>query len=72
LFPQDVAAYSGYADWVPGFVDYLFLSFSTSSTLGPTETLPLARPVKLLMILQVSISLLVLVVLAARAIGLIG
>lgn len=71
-FPQDIAPYPGYADWVPGFADYLFLSFSTSSTLGPTETLPLARPVKLLMIVQVSISLLVLVVLAARAIGLIG
>ena len=72
VFPQDVVSYPGYADWAPGFADYLFLSFSTSSTLGPTETLPLARSVKLLMILQVSISLLVLVVLAARAIGLIG
>ncbi len=72
VFPQDIVAYSGYADWMPGFVDYLFFSFSTSSTLGPPETLPLARRIKLLMILQVSVSLLVLVVLAARAIGLIG
>jgi hypothetical protein len=71
VFPQDIVAYPGHADWIPGYLDYLFLSFSTSSTLGPTETLPLTRPVKVLMILQVSISLLVLVVLAARAIGLI-
>jgi hypothetical protein len=72
VFPQDIITYSGYADWIPGFVDYLFLSFTVASTLGPTETLPLASPVKLLMILQVSVSLFVLVVLAARAIGLIG
>lgn len=60
--------------WVqfPGFVDYLFVSFCMSSTLGPGDAVPLARSLKLLMMLQVSLSLLVLVVLAARAIGLIG
>jgi hypothetical protein len=71
VFPQDVAAYPGHADWIPGYMDYLFLAFSATTTLGPTETLILTRPAKLLMILQVSVSLVVLVVLAARAIGLI-
>lgn len=71
-FPQNNVPYRGYEAWAPGFVDYLFVSFCMSSTLGPGDAVPLARPLKLLMMLQVSLSLLVLVVLAARAIGLIG
>jgi hypothetical protein len=72
VFPQNNVQYPGYDDWLPGFVDYLFVSFCMSSTLGPGDAVPLARSLKLLMMLQVSVSLLVLVVLAARAIGLIG
>ncbi len=72
VFPQNNVQYRGYEGWIPGFVDYLFVSFCMSSTLGPGDAVPLARPLKLLMMLQVSLALLVLVVLAARAIGLIG
>ena len=70
-FPQHAARYEGYADWVPGYFDYLSFAFTTSSTLGPTEAIPLAVPIKLLIMLQVSFSLNILLVLAARAIGLI-
>ena len=71
-FPQHSARYPGYEAWVPGFVDYLTFAFTTSSSLGPAEALPLAKPAKLLVTLQVSLSLVILLVLAARAIGLIG
>ena len=71
-FPQQSARYPGYEEWVPGFVDYLTFAFTTSSSLGPAEALPLAKPAKLLVTLQVSLSLVILLVLAARAIGLIG
>ena len=71
-FPQHSARYPGYEGWVPGFVDYLTFAFTTSSSLGPAEALPLAKPAKLLVTLQVSLSLVILLVLAARAIGLIG
>ena len=71
-FPQHSATYPGYEGWVPGFVDYLTFAFTTSSSLGPAEALPLAKPSKLLVTLQVSLSLVILLVLAARAIGLIG
>lgn len=71
-FPQHSVAYPGYEGWVPGFVDYLTFAFTTSSSLGPAEALPLAKPSKLLVTLQVSLSLVILLVLAARAIGLIG
>lgn len=69
VFPQHAASYPGYESWTPGFIDYLFLSFHTSSTVGPTDTLVLSRTAKLTMICQVTVSLIVLVVLAARAIG---
>ncbi|WP_321507436.1 hypothetical protein [uncultured Methanoregula sp.] len=69
VFPQNAASYSGYEGWTPGLVDYLFLSFHTSSTVGPTDTLVLSKNAKVAMICQVTVSLIVLVVLAARAIG---
>lgn len=50
-------------------IDYLFLSFNTSATFGPTVELPTTRAAKLLMMLQVCSSLVVLMVLLARAIN---
>jgi len=70
-FPQHAARYPGYEGWVPGFVDYWSFAFTTSTSLGPAEAMPLTVPAKLLVCLQVSLSLVILLVLAARAIGLI-
>lgn len=69
VFPQNETDYPGYEDWKPGFIDYLYLSFNTSSTFGPTETLVLSPKAKCTMISQVALSLIVLIVLAARAVG---
>ncbi len=55
--------------WTPGFVDYLFVAFNTSTAFSPTDTLVLARWAKLLMMAQAMISLLVLVLLVARGIN---
>ena len=52
-------------------MDYLTFAFTTSAGLGPSEAMPLAVPAKLLVCFQVSLSLVTLLVLAARAIGLI-
>lgn len=70
-FPQQASRYPGYESWVPSFVDYVTFAFTTSSSLGPAEAVPLAAPAKLLVSFQVSLSLVTLLVLAARAIGLI-
>jgi len=68
LFPQ--MTMDGMADaWVPNFLDYLFLAFNTSTAFSPTDTLALSHRVKLLMMLQSLISLVVIAVLAARAIN---
>jgi len=58
-----------FSDWHPHFVDYLFLSFNTSTALSPTDTLILSRWAKVLMMLQSLVSLTVIVLLAARAVN---
>jgi len=55
--------------WQPRFIDYLFLSFNTSTALSPTDTAVLSRWAKALMMLQSAISLSIIVLLAARAVN---
>jgi hypothetical protein len=74
LFPQmtmspELKAAAGEEFWSPNFVDYLFLAFNTSTAFSPTDTPPLSRWAKILMILQASISLLVIALLAGRAVN---
>ena len=59
----------GVEHWRPGFVDYLFIAFTQSSTFGPTDAPLLARWAKLLTMVQVSISLSIVILLLARAVG---
>jgi hypothetical protein len=56
--------------WQPGTIDYLFLAFTTTTAFSPTEAMPLTQRAKALVIVQSSISLITIVVVAARAIGL--
>ena len=53
----------------PRWIDYLFLSFNTQTTFGPTVEGIRTRPVKVMMMLQTLLSLVVLVVLVARIIS---
>ena len=55
--------------WFPNFVDYLFIAFCTSTTLGPTDTAVLSRWAKLLVMIQSLISLLCIAVLVSHAVG---
>jgi hypothetical protein len=55
--------------WHPHFIDYLFLSFNTSTALSPTDTQVLSSWAKALMMLQSAISLTIIVLLAARAVN---
>jgi hypothetical protein len=56
-------------EWSPGFVDYLFLAFNTSTAFSPTDSPVLSRWAKGLMMIQSSISLATLALLAARAVN---
>src|SRR5207249_907578 len=55
--------------WRPGFVDYLFIAFTQSSTFGPTDAPLLARWAKGLAMCQIFISLSIVVLLISRAVG---
>jgi len=56
-------------DWKPGFVDYLFLAFNTSTAFSPTDVPVLSRWAKGLMMVQAIISLTTIALLAARAVN---
>ena len=64
-FPPNAA----HPDDPPRWIDYLFLSFNTQTTFGPTVEAIRTRPVKVMMMLQTLLSLVVLVVLVARIIS---
>jgi hypothetical protein len=59
----------GVDGWRPGFVDYLFIAFTTSSTFGPTDTPVLTHWARLLAMTQILISLTIMVLLISRAVG---
>jgi len=71
LFPQRLSNIPSYGDWVPDYLDYFYLAFTTSFTFGPADTLPLSRRAKTLMILQVAVSVINIVVLAGYALSII-
>ena len=55
--------------WSPGFVDYLFLAFNTSTAFSPTDVPVLSPWAKLLMMVQALISFATVALLAARAVN---
>lgn len=59
----------GVERWRPGFVDYLFIAFTQSSTFGPTDAPLLARWAKILTMIQALISLTIVILLVARAVN---
>jgi hypothetical protein len=74
LFPQmtmseQALRYAGIENWSPVFVDYLFLAFNTSTAFSPTDVPVLTRWAKVLMMLQSLLSLLIVALLAARAVN---
>jgi hypothetical protein len=71
LFPQMTAQLAGTTrqPWKPGFIDYLFLAFNTSTAFSPTDVSPLTQWAKLLMMIQSAMSLGTIVILSARAVN---
>jgi hypothetical protein len=74
LFPQmtmntQAKVEAGEQCWRPGFVDYLFLAFNTSTAFSPTDCPVLSRWAKLMMMTQSTISLTTISLLAARAVN---
>ena len=72
LFPQLGMESDDAREWSPGFVDYLFLSYTNATAFSPTDTLPLTQRAKLLMMVQSAISLLTIALVAARAVNILS
>lgn len=68
LFPQQAAG----ERWVPHFLDYLFVAFTGATALSPTDTYPLTRLAKVLMMFEAVLSLTVIGILIARAVNILG
>ncbi|HTP10321.1 MAG TPA: DUF1345 domain-containing protein [Anaerolineae bacterium] len=70
LFPQDQSSVEGWEAWKPGFTDYLYAAFAYSASFGPNDTQMLSQRFKILSMAQTMLSLMVVVMIAARAINL--
>ena len=72
LFPQRQASFPGYEDWQPRFWDYVFLAYTTSMAFSPTDTLPLSRAAKVLMMTQSVIALIAITAVVGTAINILA
>lgn len=71
-FPQDQDREIARAGWAPRLADYLYVAFTNSIAFSPTDTMPLTRPAKGLMALESAVSVVALLLVAARAINILG
>lgn len=71
MFPQKADNVPGWNEWLPGFVDYLFFSFNTTTSYGATDTLVVTKKAKILIIIQSFLSLVLFVMIVSRAINII-
>ena len=67
LFPQYAPGFN--SSWMPHFLDYVFLAFTSATALSPADTQPLTKKAKLLMMIQSMLSLAIIIFLAARAVN---
>jgi uncharacterized membrane protein len=69
LFPTMQSSGLAPADWEPQYLDYLYLAYTNATAFSPTDTMPLTRWAKTLMLVQSAISLVVALMIIARAVS---
>jgi len=69
VFPEMLLTGYAPAAWVPEFADYLSLAFWTATAFGPTDVSAIKRWAKLLMMIEVMVSLGIGALVIARAIN---
>jgi hypothetical protein len=72
LFPQMVTPGCTVPNWFPTFFDYLYVSFTNATAFSPTDTMPLTRWAKLLMLIESLASLATIAIVASRAINILS
>ena len=69
LFSNMLPGTTTRSDWSPGFVDYIYLSFTNATALSPADTLPLSQRAKMLMMIEACVSLVTIAIVAGRAVN---
>jgi uncharacterized membrane protein len=72
LFPQMTQTGPSFSAWAPTFADYLYVSFTNSMAFSPTDTMPLTRSVKMVMLVQSLLSLVTIALVGARAVNILA
>lgn len=72
MWPQTENPQFAPAGWLPGFLDYLYLSFTNATAFSPTDVMPLSQRMKLVMMVQAGASAITLVLVAARAVNILN
>jgi hypothetical protein len=68
LFPQQTQPQEA-APWEPVFFDYVYTSFTAATAFSPTDVMPLSRWAKLAMMVESSLSLVLAILVVARAVN---
>ncbi|MCC6831669.1 MAG: hypothetical protein IT200_10015 [Thermoleophilia bacterium] len=71
-FPQDDNPAMARPGWRPGLVDYLYVSLTNSIAFSPTDAMPLTHSAKAVMALESCLSIVAILVVAARAVNILG
>jgi hypothetical protein len=71
-FPQDESSTPGPDDWHPQVWDYLYVALTNAIAFSPTDTMPLSLRAKALMGLESAISAVTILLVAARAVNVLG
>jgi hypothetical protein len=71
-FPQDENPALAAAGWRPDVWDYVYVSLTNSIAFSPTDAMPLSRRAKGLMALEAMISAVTVLLVAARAVNVLG
>jgi uncharacterized membrane protein len=69
LFPQMSTPDFAPPEWEPGFLDYLYVSFTNATAFSPTDVMPMTRWTKLTMMAQSAISVVTVALVIARAVN---
>jgi hypothetical protein len=68
LFPQQLLDQPELR-WQPTFIDYLYVAFTNATAFSPTDAMPLTKWAKVLMMVQSTASLLLAIMVVARAVN---
>jgi hypothetical protein len=68
LFPQQLLD-EPELRWQPTFIDYLYVAFTNATAFSPTDAMPLTKWAKVLMMVQSAASLLLAIMVVARAVN---